>query len=58
MKGQQGTLGSVPYGNGEMGLGSVLKGRCRMEEGRGSEMQGGGACEQRVEPEQRHGVTL
>ena len=29
-----------------------------MGEGRRSEMRGRGACEQRVEPEQRHGVTL
>ena len=43
-KGQQGPLRSLPYGNGEMGLGSVLEGGCRMGKGRRSEMRGG-ACE-------------
>ena len=58
-KGQQGPLGSMSYGNGELSLGSVLEGGCRMGEGRRSEIRGaGGACEQRVELEQRHGVTL
>ena len=42
VKGQQGPLESVPYGNGEMGLGFVLKGGCQMGEGRKSEMRVGG----------------
>ena len=37
-------------------LGSVLEGGCQMGEERWSEMRGE-TCEQRVEPEQRHGVT-
>ena len=43
-----------------MGLGSVLKGGCRIGEGRRSEIrgEGEGVCEQRVEQEQRHEVTL
>ena len=40
-KEQQGPLGSVPYGNREIGLESVLEGGCQMGEGRRSGMQGG-----------------
>ena len=55
MNGQQEPLGSVPYENGEMGIRSVLEGGCRMGE-KWSEIRDE-TCEQRVEPEQRHGVT-
>ena len=46
-KNQQGPLRSLPYENGEMGLGSLLKGGCRMGEGQRSEMLGGGHVSRR-----------